>query len=169
MRDDRKIYGRYVLGNDVVASENEGICLSYLHERERRTGTCFEADLIAASRRTHERYYVFCDLGIDLHGGAVLYHLRNIICTACRGDRVERVLRPSSREDRKLFFLVGISHRHPDRKTVELCFGQGIRSDISRGVLCRNDEERIGETVRYSVNGHAVILHRFEKARLCFR
>ena len=56
-----------------------------------------------------------------------------------------------------------------EHETVELGFGQRIRALELDGILGGEDVERLLEDVRLALNGHAVLLHRLQQRRLCFR
>ena len=84
-------------------------------------------------------------------------------------DLVRRILTEAVEQDTCLLLHGGVAHAYLDHKAVKLSLRQRECPDIPLGILRCNNDERLGKLVYHAVDGDALLLHRFQQRRLCFR
>ena len=68
----------------------------------------------------------------------------------------------------KFFVRCRIVYQHFEHESVDLCFWKRIRSFLFKRVLCRKNDERVGEFKSVAADRDLTLLHRFKKRRLNF-
>ena len=116
-----------------------------------------------------ERHDVVADALLDVHGTCGLDRAEEVVAIRDGHELIERRARRLLREHPRLLAVGRVAEREPRREAVELRLGERIRPLVLDRVLRGDDEERLLELVRLTVDRHLRLLHRLEQCGLRLR